>query len=103
VLFNVLLVLIHPQFTILLAMMTCNLQFELLTASLIKPHTKYLDKSSHRILLNGSARYLYVDYMDFLTISAVRNSNVGVIYLKSIIKPSTILQNLVFFNFLLLF
>jgi len=79
VLFNVLLVLLHPQFKIILALMTCNLKFELLTASLNKPHTKYLDKSSRRILMHGSAHYLYVDYTNFLTINAVRDSNVGVI------------------------
>ena len=61
VLFNVHLILLHPQFMIILALMTCNLQFELLTASLNKPHTKYLDNSSGRILLQGGAHYLYAE------------------------------------------
>ena len=61
VLFNVHLILLHPQFTILLALTTCNLQFELLTASLNKPYTKYLDKDFGRILLQGGAHYLCVE------------------------------------------
>lgn len=79
VLFKVLLVLLRPQFTIDPFGSDDMYYLQLLTASLNKPHTKYLDKSSRRILLRGSAHYLYVDYTDFLTSNAVRDSNVGAI------------------------
>ena len=59
VLFNAHLILLHPEFKIRLALMTCNLQFELLTASLNKPHAKYLGNSSGRVLLQVGAHYHY--------------------------------------------
>jgi hypothetical protein len=49
--FSVSLILLHLKSTILRDLLPCNLQFELLTESLNKSHTKYTDKSSGRMFL----------------------------------------------------